>query len=198
MAPKQIGLKHLLKLARARAVCPSRCLLWSQVAAHEPGSIAVAAALHPTAFHTEDKRATQALHSSSAAPSPADSHSSEGSLPAVIDVPDSFALAPSAEHQAAPVEAPGMDHERVRVAVRQTAAGVFVTASAAHAPPCGGAGCAPPSAAQTAAAVHAALCAIQAGTLRVLLLLKWRGVAGQADSECIMPRPPSTLTGLRS
>lgn len=125
----------------------------------------MAAALHPTAFHTEVKPAALA------APG-ADTDSAGESSPAVvIDMPDSFAPPQRGEgtrrldaaHEA---ELPSRGPAGMRVAVRQTSAGVFAAATAAYMPGSGdGAGCGRRDAAQTQAAVNAALCAIQAGAL---------------------------------
>ena len=125
----------------------------------------MAAALHPTAFHTEIK--PPAL----AAPGADTGTAGESSPAVVIDVPDSFASPRRGEgrrrsHAAHEAELPSREPAGTRVAVRQTSAGVFAAATAAYAPESGNsADCGRPDAAQTQAAVHAALCAIQAGAL---------------------------------
>ena len=125
----------------------------------------MAAALHPTAFHTEVKPAALA------APGADTDTASESSPAVVIDVPDSFAPPRRGEGRrrmdaAHEAELPSRGPAGTRMAVRQTSAGVFAAATAAYAPGSGnGAGCGRPNAAQTQAAVYAALCAIQAGAL---------------------------------
>lgn len=155
-----------------------------QVAPHEPGDIAVAAALCPTAFHLERKPVQQAAGSCSAPVSPAGTMDSAAAEEAgtrgdaaVIDVPAAFTPPPQGEGGAPAGWEPGSpkpDAPRVSVAVRRTTGGIFAVACAA----CGqdgrsGDGAAP-SEAQTQAAVHAALGAIQAGAHpAMMIMLLW-------------------------
>jgi hypothetical protein len=155
-----------------------------QVAPHAPGDIAVAAALCPTAFHLERKPVQQAAGSCSAPVSAAgttdstaaDEAGARGDA-AVIDVPAAFTPPPQAEGGAPAGCEPGSpeaDAPRVTLAVRRTSGGVFAVACAACGQESGSGGGAAPSEAQTQAAVHAALGAIQAGAHpAMMVMLLW-------------------------
>ena len=138
-----------------------------QVAAHAPGDIA--AALRPTAFHTERKPCAQAMDNSSPVGAAGTRNLRPGSSggpssAAVVDIPDGF-MPQAQDHALASCSPDRLDTSAisVRVAVSQSAGGVFAAASASLGPG-SRAGSSPQlSEAHTQAALHAALCAMQAG-----------------------------------